>query len=67
MKPLKYQLTKDLSDYFETLLSDRFMLEYDRLMVDMKAANQKDMTVINKNPFNNFGRRFRPWGGRYVG
>lgn len=67
MKAFKYQLSKDLSDYFETELSDKFLLEYDRLIVELKAANQKDMSVLNQNPFNNFGRRYRPWGGRYVG
>lgn len=67
MKPLKYQLAKDLSEHYETILSDKFMLEYDKLMDQMKASNQQDMTVINTNPFNYYGRRFRPWGGRYVG
>lgn len=67
MKPLKYQLTKDISDYYETVLSDRFMNEYEKLMVELEASNQGDMSVQNSNPFNYYGRRFRPWGGRYVG
>lgn len=65
IKPLKYQLAKDLSDYFETVTSEKFDKEYMRLMKELEKATPKDMRINTTNPLLSF-RIFRP-SGYYVG
>ena len=64
--PLIYQMGKNLSIIFSSILSPAFNEEYDRLMTELKAANKQDMTVMNSNPFGFYGRRYRPWSA-YAG
>jgi hypothetical protein len=59
LKPLKYQLAKDFSDLYKTVLPPQFFEEYNRLMQELKATNPSDMTIQNSNPFLE-RRPFRP-------
>lgn len=61
IKPLSYQLTKDLSLFYRTKMSPEFEIEHERLMVELKAANPIDMSINLLNPFKVI-RPFRPWG-----
>lgn len=65
LRALRYQLARDLSEVYSTVLSPRFEIEYMRIMREFKAANKQDMTVKTDNPFIGY-RRVRPWG-TYVG
>lgn len=60
-KPLLYQLAKDLSTQYLTVMSPFFQPEYDKLIADLKSANRKDLSVLAPNPFQQTNRRFRPW------
>lgn len=62
LKCLNYEMAFQLSEEYNTILNDKFMITYNRLMKELKAANKKDMSVKNHNPF--FSGRFRPWGAR---
>lgn len=64
-KALKFQLSRDLSIEFGSNLDDKFESEYMRVMRALRAANKRDNTVINSNPYNTGWRRFRPWSGYY--
>lgn len=64
-KALKFQLARDLSVEYGSILDDKFESEYQRVMKALRAANKKDSTVINSNPFNTGWRQFRPWSGYY--
>jgi hypothetical protein len=59
LKPLKYQLAKDFSDLYKTVLPPQFFEEYNRLMQELKATNPSDMSIQNSNPFLE-RRPFRP-------
>ena len=61
LKPLEYQLAKDLSLRFKTKMSDLFFQEYEEQMSNLIASNKTDMTI---NIFNEFAtnRSFKPWG-----
>lgn len=61
IKPLIYQLGKELSIINLTTLSPAFEQEYQTVIADLKAANRKDLSVQAPNPFQNGQRRFRPW------
>lgn len=63
LMPLKYQLALYVSNIYVTQLAPGFMIEYDRLMQELKAANKQDTSVLNSNPFAFHGRRYRPWSG----
>lgn len=64
-RALKYELTAELADSYGTTLSPQFERKHQELVSQLKAANKKDMSVKNSNPF--IGQRFyRPWG-YYVG
>ena len=58
-KPLKYQLAKDFSDLYKTVLPPQFFEEYNRLMQELKATNPSDISLQNSNPFLE-RRPFRP-------
>lgn len=60
-KPLLYQLAKDLSTQYLTVMSPFFQPEYDKLIADLKSSNRKDLSVLAPNPFQQTNRRFRPW------
>jgi len=60
LKPLRYQLAKDLSALYKTELPPAFFDEYERLMTELKATNPSDLTIQNTNPFLN-RRPFRPY------
>lgn len=64
-KALRYQMGNDLSIEFASALSPDFQKEFDKLMRELRAANKRDITVKNTNPFNDRWRRFRPFGGWY--
>lgn len=64
-KALKFQLARDLSIEFGSNLDDKFESEYQRVMRALRAANKRDNTVINSNPYNTGWRQFRPWSGYY--
>lgn len=59
LKPLEYQLAKDLSLRFNTELSPLFFEEYERLMQDLIASNKTDMTINTPNELINL-RSFKP-------
>lgn len=61
LKPLRYQLAKDISDIYGSVLSQTFLPEYERIITELKATVKKDMTINCQNPFRG-QRQFRPWG-----
>lgn len=62
---IEMQLAKLLSVINSTILDQSFHDEYARLMRELKAFANRDMSVINKNPYLTL-RRYLPWG-TYVG
>lgn len=65
-KVIMYEMANELSIINDTQLSPRFVEKYEVLMKELKAANKKDLSVQNRNIFQQKGRQFRPWGG-YAG
>lgn len=63
-KPLKYQLAKELSIEFASILPDRFYEEYDLVIKNLLSINKKDMTVQNQDELRSY-RRYRPWNYNY--
>lgn len=59
-KVLRYQLAKDIADYWQEPLSPEFMDSYNKLIKGLKAAVPKDLSINTINPFLTF-RNYRPW------
>jgi hypothetical protein len=60
LKPLRYQLAKDLSALYKTELPPSFFDEYEKLIIELKSANPSDLTIQSSNPFLN-RRAFKPY------
>jgi hypothetical protein len=60
-RALKYELTAELADEYGTTLSSNFMQKHQEIIRQLKAANKKDLSVKNTNPFS-ASRFYRPWG-----
>lgn len=65
LKALRYELAKELSETYGTILPASFFDEYKLLMTELKAANRRDRSIQVRNEFITV-RRYRPWG-TYVG
>jgi hypothetical protein len=64
-RALHYELAKELSIIYGTVLPQSFFEEYEKLMKELKATNRKDNTVKCSNLFKT-SRFYYPWG-TYVG
>jgi hypothetical protein len=64
-RALKYELGMELLNAYEEPISQSFQKKYDEIISQLKAANKKDMSVKNANPFLS-SRWYRP-RGFYVG
>jgi hypothetical protein len=63
-RPLRYELASELSDIYETEVSDKFIRKHAQLIKQLEASVPKDFRVNTVNPFLSY-RRYRPWGNTY--
>lgn len=61
-RPLMYELGYELATEYSETLSPDFRSKYDELMRQLKAANKKDYSVKNANPFWRSSGNYPLWG-----